>query len=193
MKSFKDEEIIDKRNEQKKQQYHSLEKGLFIKNSIVVFKKQTVLERLTAYFPDTWKQMPSDLAKIKYPSEFRPHQIMSSVDLGVNMGFSIFPSELQIMDVEQTAKRIMKTIYSENTGIKMEDFMPLKILDGYWFAFRSHAMDSDLYNRMLICPINGTIMQVSFNCPYEDLNDWEDAVILMWESIEFIRLRSRGI
>ena len=55
--------------------------------------------------------------------------------------------------------------------------------EGYWFAFRSHAMDSDLYNMMLVAPLGEKLRQCSFNCYYREHQKWRDLVLMMWKSI----------
>lgn len=184
---YKDEEIIKKRVDKKKQKYNSLEQGIYRKGKLVHFESYQVLHSFSIMLPEDWKQMPEEFARIKYPTEFRPQCILTSKELSVNMGFSMFPHELQINETKKMTERVMETIARENPGFQFFKFARIEKIKGYWFSFRSHSMDSDLFNQMLIAPVNGTIMMANFNCLYQEYTEWEQAVLLIWESIEELK------
>ncbi|GFI57986.1 hypothetical protein IMSAG025_01429 [Muribaculaceae bacterium] len=62
-------------------------------------------------------------------------------------------------------------------------------VEGHRFSFRSHGMDSDLYNMMLAVSLEKSLILANFNCPYKDYKHWEKAVVLMWETIRPARKR----
>ena len=47
-------------------------------------------------------------------------------------------------------------------------------------------MDGDLYNMMLVTPVEKYTVMVNFNCPYADYKAWGKAVVLMWETIQSV-------
>lgn len=178
-------EILKQREEEKKKRYSTISQGYYINNRILQFEKENILDKLTIYLPDTFRIMPFELAQVKYPSEFRPQMILTSLDLSVNFGFSVFIHEIQKEQVEELALRIRGMIESEKQSIFYE-FEELGKVSGYYFTFRSHAMDIDLYNIQLIAPLKNQILQASFNCPYKKYKEWKKVALLVWETIEEI-------
>ena len=91
----RDLEILKKREERKKEKYQTLEDGIYMNGKILQFERKSILNTFTLYLPDIIKQMPKEYARIKYPSEFRPQQILTTCDLSVNLGFTVFPKQIQ--------------------------------------------------------------------------------------------------
>ena len=78
---FIDEEIIQMRNKNRK---ISLEEGVLIKGEFIEFEPVKLFDdKLEIMLPKTFVDMPSDLAKIKYPSESRPQIIKTDSTGGV--------------------------------------------------------------------------------------------------------------
>lgn len=178
-----DEDILDKREESKKEKYHSLETGVYMDGAIINFKNIEILNQFRVLLPDNMKQMPKEFARVKYPSEFRPHMIITTLDLSVNMGFSIFPNGVPSDDLPHLAEHMRVAIHRANPACQMFSCKELHKIPGSWFAFRSHAMDTDLYNMILATTVNGKLLQGSFNCCYKDYSIWKEVVLMMWETI----------
>lgn len=181
---YLDEDILKEREEEKKKKYTTLEDGIYMDGKIIKFEREQLLEVFSIFLPKSMKQMAKEYARIKYPSEFRPQVIITTLNLSVNIGFSVFPNEIQSDDTIKVAERMRAAIHRSNPDYPMYSCEVLKEIEGCWFAFRSHAMDSDLYNMMLIMSINKRIVQGSFNCPYKTYQEWKKIVLMMWESIQ---------
>ena len=185
--TYADELILKKREQAKTEAYTTLEKGMYLGGKMVYFERKELLDVLSILLPDSWKQMPEEYARIKYPSEFRPQIIITTVDLSVNIGFTVFPTEIQTEDTLKMSERMKAAIHRSNPDYLMNSCTNMKEISGSWFSFRSHAMDSDLYNMMMIASIGERTIQGSFNCLYKDYLKWNKAVLLMWNSILEIR------
>lgn len=181
--SYMDDEILDKRERKKKETYTTLEKGMYLGGKIVHFERQELFEAFSIMLPEAWKQMPEEYARVKYPSEFRPQVILTTADLAINMGFTAFEETMQCDDIEMLTERIRSVIHRNNPNYLLQPCESLSEVEGYWFSFRSHAMDSDLYNMLLTVIVKKRIVQGSFNCPYKDYPDWKNAVLMIWNSI----------
>ncbi|MCM1233945.1 MAG: hypothetical protein NC489_27885 [Ruminococcus flavefaciens] len=178
-----DDEILEKREQKKKEIYTTLEKGMYLGGKIIQFERCELFEAFSIMLPDSWKQMPEEYARIKYPSEFRPQLILTTADLDINMGFTAFAETIQCDDIEELTERIRSVIHRNNPNYLLYSSESLSEVRGCWFSFRSHAMDSDLYNMMLTASVEKRIVQISFNCPYKVYPDWKKAVLMMWNSI----------
>lgn len=181
--SYLDEIILKKREQKRKEEHTTLEAGIYMQGKVINFERKKFLDVMTIMIPDNWKQMPYDYARIKYPSEFRPQIIITTDDLSVNMGFTVFLREIQCGDAERIAEHMQAVIHRSNPNYILLSNENLNEVKGSWFAFRSHAIDNDLYNMMLIVPVDKKMVHSSFNCPYKDYKEWEKMVLLIWNSI----------
>jgi len=182
---YLDEEILKKREESRKEKYCSLESGVYMDGKILLFDKKDILDAFSIMLPVSMKEMPEIYAKIKYPSEFRPQVILTTQDLSVNMGFTLYPEELWADNdnMMELIRYIQSAIKRSDPSCRMYPCVNLKEVQGGYFAFRSHAMDSDLYNVMMIAAVGENLVQGSFNCYYRDYQKWKRTVLMMWETI----------
>ncbi|MDE7197390.1 MAG: hypothetical protein K2O15_00745 [Lachnospiraceae bacterium] len=181
--TYTDEGILEKREQRKKEIYTTLEEGMYLGGEVVSFERKELFGIFSIMLPASWGQMPIEYAKIKYPSEFRPQIILTSENLDINMGFTAFSENVPCDDVGELTERIRSVIHRNNPDYLLYACENLPEAKGCWFSFRSHAMDSDLYNMMLMIPVKKRMVQGSFNCPYQDYTEWKKAVLMMWNSI----------
>lgn len=186
--SYIDELILKKREQKKMEERTELDEGLYLDGELVHFERKELLETLSMMLPDSWKQMPEEYAKIKYPSEFRPRVIMTTPDLSTNLGFTAFSEMLQDSGTDKVMERVMSAIHRNNPDYQIYPYERLEKIKGCWFAFRSHAMDSDLYNMMLLVPVGKKLVLANFNCPYKDYQKWKKAVLMMWDTIMRVKV-----
>ncbi len=183
MEAYLDEEILKKREELKKRKYSNLESGYYVAGRVIHFNEEKILESFFIHLPDNMGIMPDEVAKIKYPSEFRPQIILTTINLSVNMGFNLFERQIPKGEMEAMVRRMASAIEREHPDYRFYGCREMEKMEGYWFAFRSHAMDSDLYNMMFALKFEKSIVLVNFNCPYKDYKQWQKVVILMWKTI----------
>lgn len=183
---YLDEIILMKREKKKKEKYTSLEEGYYIDGKIVHFNESKIMKNFSMYLPDNMDVMSDELAKVKYPSEFRPKVIFTTLDLSVNMGFSIFYRTIKDNEMEKMCERIMTAIKREHMDYRFYGQKKMEKVLGYRFSFRSHAMDNDLFNMMLIAQLAEHTVFSNFNCLYKDYDKWEKVVELMWNTIQSV-------
>ena len=186
--SYVDELILKKREQMKMEAHTELDDGLYLNGELVHFERKELLETLSIMLPDSWKLMPEEYARVKYPSEFRPQVILTTPDLSINLGFTAFSEMIQNGEPGKVTERVMSAIHRNNPDYQIYPYEVLEKINGCWFAFRSHAMDSDLYNMMLLVPVGKRLVLASFNCPYKDYQKWKKAVLMMWNTIMKVKV-----
>lgn len=184
---FLDEDILKKRELIKSRKYTTLEDGYYIQGKIVTFERKELLGKFSICLPDMMRDMPEPFARIKYPSEFRPDIIFTTLDLSVNMGFSILRNNLQTKEVDQVTDRMMRTIHRANPTFLFYQIENIEATKAAWFSFRGRSLDSDLYHMMMITPIGDELVFGVFNCIYQYYQEWKQAVLPMWESVEPVK------
>ena len=60
----------------------------------------------------------------------------------------------------------------------------IETIKGWYFAFRSQALDCDMYNMILYKKVGEHILQANFNCLYKNFIPWKKATLQMWSTIE---------
>lgn len=88
----------------------------------------------------------------------------------------------------KVTERVMSVIHRNNPDYQIYPYEVLEKINGCWFAFRSHAMDSDMYNMMLLVPVGKKLVLVSFNCSYKDCQKWKKAVLMIWNTIMKVKV-----
>lgn len=184
---FFDEKILEYRRRARKEEYSSLQTGMYIKNELVQFDYVEIFpDKLSIMMPTTFVTLPSNLAKLKYTSEQRPQVIKTSLDTTVNLGISllnvpVYPEQIKILQgqTKEALKRLNPAFvfYEE----KVENESPLG-----WLEFKSYGLDGNVYNLMFFAIADGKAVHGIFNCVYEDAVEWRDAARQMIYSIKDI-------
>lgn len=184
---MQEKEIIEERIRQQKEQYTEIETGMYVCGDIIEFKQIDLFdESFSMMVPEEFIEMPMNFQRIKYPSEYRPQIIMTSMDLGVNLGLTLFSQktdEKEVRVILDSIKNIIKKSYPDyrffKTEYKKDERQPYG-----WFDFRSYAFDDAVYNIHFVMLIGKNILQGCFNCPYAMAEDWKKAMLQMLKSIK---------
>lgn len=181
---FLDEEILEFKKSIKKNKFNTLESGMYIKDEIVHFTETEILGgKATIMLPDDFVDMPSNLAKIKYPSEQRPQIIKTSLDTGTNFTFSLFEIEFQPKWIKSSINQFKDLIQKVNPACVFYDMVVDEESAIGWFDFKSYGMDEQLYNIMYTMPIENKLMHGIFNCRFRDIHEWKEAALKVIFSI----------
>ena len=136
--------------------------------------------------PESFTDMPLEIAKIKYPAEQRPKIIKMNEDGSINITLGLYPEMLKKEAVQEcidTLQTVIERMNPANRFFEKQVIMEEKLTVGY-FDYKSNALDSDLYNMMFVTPINGKTMLGTFNCKMSDKDDWSILVVQMIMSIK---------
>ena len=186
---YKESEILRKRAEYERQKYSSPETGMYICGDIVEFKKVRLFDdRIEMMIPADFLEMPVQFQKIKYPSEYRPKIILTSMDMNVNIGLTMFAKKADTEELKETVnsmESVIRKVYPDYRFFRSGKDCKGKIPYG-WFDFRSYALDDAVYNLHFAALADRKILQGSFNCLYRDAEDWKRAVLQMLGSMEWI-------
>ncbi len=184
---MQEKEIIEERIKQQRQQYATIETGIYACGEIIEFRQIDLFDgEMSLMIPDEFIEMPVKFQKVKYPSEYRPQIIMTSLDLSTNLGWTMYLQNAEKRDVKvitESIKNTIKRAYPDyrffKSGDHREEECPY-----CWFDFRSYAFDDAVYNIQFIMLIEKKILQGSFNCPYSKAEDWRKVMIQIMKSIK---------
>lgn len=112
---YLDKDILESRKMIRKSKYNTLQIGIYINDEVVHFTAAKILdERAEAMLPDTFVDMPANLARLKYMSEQRPQIIKTSLDTTVNFTFSLYGIELPEEEIDSTIRQFKYLIQKVN-------------------------------------------------------------------------------
>ncbi|MCL2865845.1 MAG: hypothetical protein FWE25_09930 [Lachnospiraceae bacterium] len=182
---YQDEIILQKREENLKEQYSSLEEGCYVKGEIILFEKATFAERFSLMIPKIFMSMSEEYANIKYPSLYRPEYLLTNEDLTVNMGWTFLPNHMEMSETKQIAEQVQRIFIKEQDVFELSDLNELQKVEGHFFHFYQNTLDDTVYNVLAFVKVDRYLMQLNFNCFMEDYPDWENVVVQMWESVKY--------
>ena len=181
---YLDKDILESRKMIRKSKYNTLQTGIYINDEVVHFTAAKILdERAEAMLPDTFVDMPANLARLKYMSEQRPQIIKTSLDTTVNFTFSLYGIELPEEEIDSTVHQFKNLIQKVNPACVFDEIVTEKEQGVGWFDFKSFGVDEQIYNIMYVKPIGGRLLHGVFNCMYRDMAEWKDAAIQVIYSV----------
>lgn len=186
---YADERILELKqlkNKQERQQQINLDESILIGEELLEFEDILLFEdRMSVRIPKNFRDMPMEMAKMKYMAENRPQIIKMNESGVVNITFSWLNQPMQKKEIETAMRQIKMLIKRVNpTNI----FYDMKVEENEsvsygWFDYKSVAIDGAVYNIMSFLIIDGTVVMCSFNCPYKGMEDWKPVAIKMIASV----------
>jgi hypothetical protein len=185
-KTFADEAILKKREELSREPIGVPEDGIYLGGQLLSFERQEIMKGYSILLPSIFSELSEEHAMIKYPSSNRPDIIFTTFDETVNLGFTAFAGNSQIVDVLQTTHQVRESMMeAKDAGVVLAGSCTmLEEVKGSWFDFRTNAIDGAIYNMLLIMVVDNVALQASFNCLLKNAGEWKPVVLELWKSIE---------
>lgn len=183
--------LLNQRVIKKKEKYHTLETGMFIGDRIETFSKVNMFDnKMEITLPDSFGVMPDNYARVKYPSSFRPHIILTNVKLTANFGFSLFSQKIEDEETDGMAVYLKNILKRSNPAIQFYSQKTIKTLKctKVVYDFRTQALDEAIYNIHFLAAINSRVMLGIFNCLYRDTDEWYEMVQQIIGSVKDISM-----
>ncbi len=185
-----EQEIIEKRIVFVRQKYSSLETGMYVNGEILKFREINLFdEHINLLIPESFIEMPIRFQVIRYPSIYRPKVILTSLDMNVNLGLTLFEKKADKEELTETinsVKNVIKRGYPDYRFFEMKKELA-KNNPYCWFDFRSYALDDSVYNIYFVVLADNKILQGNFNCLYRDAEEWKKTALQMIENIKWIK------
>lgn len=140
------------------------------------FEERSFFEdKIKVYIPKEFEKMDEEIVKLKYPSERRAQVILSDLGGIISILFNYTNSTIKEEYISEFKDEMKAMIGKSNASIifgetGVESISGKKI--GY-FEFVSPAIDTDMYNFMFFCEIEGKVFIGTFNCTEELSIDWK--------------------
>lgn len=193
---MKDEELAEKRYWERRKKYTGTDTGIYFEDELLEFVEVCIFKKAGVLIPAAFQDMTPEEARKKYPSEQRPQIIKTNKSGSVNFAFNLLEQKLeeeQLEAVLQDFLRVMKRLHPTNiclnmeSGRKNERYTPYASME-----FTSTAINENLYNMIVISPIEEELLMMLFNCPFEQRTEWLISLTQIRESIVCYREGDTG-
>jgi hypothetical protein len=182
-----DEDVISAKHIKRRDEYGSIEEGLYIQNSLTLFHKELLFEeKLSVMMPNEFVIMLPELVDTKYISEKKPDVIYTNLDGSVNFSFNLLVTSSGERDMSYAINMLKTMIKNMNPAYVFFEDKTIESVAGNSISliqFKSYGIDEAAYNIIYLISIDKYIIQGAFNCRYDDMDEWKRAAFEMIKSI----------
>lgn len=150
-------------------------------NEILRFERVSLLEnKFSVMLPNSYKDMPSELAKLKYPHENRPQIIKTNEDTTVNFAFALYGQDFSEAQVESATNGMKSGLSRVSHGARFFDTVFEHTEDGVkfgYFDFLTTALDMEMYQLFAFVPVRGKFLHAIFNAPASAMRAWRSVAL----------------
>lgn len=185
-----DKKILEARIKNRIQTHQSIyDEYTMIGTDRYTFDWQVVVnKRIHIMLPTSFIDLPLEIARLRYPSEFRPKVIKSSMDTCVNFAFLYGNAIKEERQVINLARMYAAAIHRLNPGYEFQKSGTFyageeenKLIS--WYEYISPSLNDFIYNCNGFMRIEKNLMQVVFNCPQSRAEEWKQAVLEVFQSL----------
>ena len=189
-KKYMDEQILKIRIQRENEELDNLDisKELIIDDIKYEMEEKIILnDYLYIMLPkDYFFEMPDELKRLKYPSEFRPPIIKTTLDTEINLTFDILNKKLDDNDLIDFTKKIRnlknRTVNSfEAISIGLIKNETFKIS---YFDYFNSILDGTIYILEFFVLLEECILYGTFNCPLNKYEFWKKVIPKIIKTID---------
>ena len=156
---YLDEQLLENKRKQKKEQYRSLETGFYICNELVKFGRVTIAPlSLSIVLPTAFVTMPQTR---------------------VNFTFSLLSQAVKPEQIASLAKQfrtVVQRVSPANVFYDLKEERTVEEVPLCWFDYKGYAVDEQIYYIMYVTPWGrGKLLHGTFNCRFRDKDEWKEA------------------
>ncbi len=134
--------------------------------------------------PEDFKQMPEQIAKVRYINIYRPPIILSNSNYNVNFGFHLLKYEDGGLDefIQQMQDTVL--FYASETVFYDKGIIAPADMEGRWFEYKNFTVDEETYNMQFMIRSGSILLVGTFNCRMIFYDEWKPLVLKSLEQIE---------
>jgi len=142
-------------------------------------------KRLELVVPQEFAPMPEDLAAEKYLSAQKPQVILTSHDCTVDITLNLLDGTLKTEQIPQCLQKLKGTIRKAFPATIFYEEEQFDSDDGSVASmdYKSYSMGGAIYNIMFVSVIFNKPLIGTFNCPFEQWEQWRPVALEMLKTI----------
>lgn len=184
---YMDEQIIELRRKEKVSSEDIHGDGTTVNGELLTFQETLLFKgKMSIWLPESFVDMPSKIARVKYPSEQRPQIIKTDLLGSINFAFNLFDKPIKPIQMQSAAdgmRAILKKVNPANIFYESST-EPLGKTMLSWFEFKGHGIDTQIYYIVFLTSVGGNLMHGIFNCAIADMEAWKNTAFQVIRSIQ---------
>lgn len=141
--------------------------------------------RVTLLAPGNFTPLPENLLKSKYPSEWRPSEVLSNESGSVNLAFNHASGEIpdDVDVLREGLSEPFHKIYAEAEWLR-DEVVEVNGRKFVQFEMITRSLDGDIHNILYMTPLDGRLLLISFNTTMDEAPRWLEIGRRMLQSIK---------
>lgn len=141
--------------------------------------------RVTLLAPGNFTPLPENLRKSKYPSEWRPTEVLSNESGSVNLAFNHASGEVpdDVDVLREGLSEPFHKIYAEAEWLR-DDVVEVNGRKFVRFEMITRSLDGHIHNILYMTPLDGRLLLISFNTTRDEAPRWLEIGRRMLQSIQ---------
>ena len=143
--------------------------------SNVTNEKETKLVNISEYsinVPIEFEVMSEEMKNLKYPNGNPPTIVYTNLNGTVNVACNDNSIEMEDSELEEYVE-LFKSLIEESTSDMEINYAEKNEHKFASIQFISQAVDTEIYNHMILFTLDGYLRIVSFNCTPEYIEEWQ--------------------
>lgn len=154
--------------------------GVVIKTEYYTFDN----DKFYLKIPKEFDSMTSDLLNVKYPNGNVPTYVLTNEETTINVVVNVTKDKMNNESITPFLETMKQTLETSSEIIESNVYEKENHNIGE-IKFISKAVDTDIYNHMIIFSVDDTLRIVSFNCTKELKDSWESVGEFVIDSLTF--------
>ncbi len=136
--------------------------------------------------PSDFNLMPEELLQIKYPSNRRPSEVYTNEDGTINLAVNHLPNQISSEQLPQLLPLYVQQFGQVHPQIEWykKEMVTINGKKFILLEFVTSAVDTKIYNQMLVTEFKGRMFMCSFNCTQSQEEEWRPLANKMMTSLK---------
>lgn len=144
---------------------------------------------LNILIPDHFTEMPENIAKARYLSNYRPPVLLTNPSYDENLGFHLLSRKnyQEYNNLDELIKKMENSVRQhapETVFYGKDRFYPDKA-EGMWFEYKNFTLDEETYNLQMLVLTDKYVLAGTFNCRMCFYDEWKEPIL---KSLDHIKI-----
>jgi len=148
----------------------------------IIYTEYKDLGNFSIKIPKDFETMSEDILQVKYPTSNRPKLVYTNKDATINIAFNEYRHYLTDKKLSEYIDLVKSELNKKGYSVYSFDFE----VDGlklYTLTLNTQAIDTTIYNYMVIFSIDEEIIFINFNCIDKYTEEWSEVAKFIIQSI----------
>lgn len=144
---------------------------------------------LNFLIPDSFIEMPENIAKARYLSNYRPPVLLTNPSYDENIGFHLLNRKnyREYNNLEELIKKMVNSVrqHAPETVFYGKDRFYPDNAEGMWFEYKNFTLDEETYNLQMLVLSDKYLLAGTFNCRMCFYDEWKEPIL---KSLDYIKM-----